>query len=70
MNVSDYEYLWTTETGDWVLVNTSYGYGIVNKKTQSVLSVSDDELESALINRMLSESCKVYDSIREACLDN
>ena len=37
MNLSEYEYLWTTEKDDWVLVNTTFGYGIVNKTAQVVL---------------------------------
>ena len=38
MNLSEYKYLWTTEKDDWVLVNTTFGYGIVNKTEQVVLS--------------------------------
>ena len=69
MNVSDYEYLWTTEKGNWVLVSTAYGYGIVNKKTRSMLVVSDDALENALIERMQAEGCKMYSNINDAYLD-
>lgn len=38
MNIEKYNYLWTTKKDEYVLVNTKYGYGIVNKKEQSVLS--------------------------------
>lgn len=69
MNISEYEYLWSTEKNDWVLVNTSYGYGIINKVTQSMLMVSDDELEKAFIERMLAEDCKTYDNIKDAYAD-
>ena len=69
MNISEYEYLWSTEKNDWVLVNTSYGYGIINKVTQSMLMVSDDELEKAFIERMLAEYCKTYDNIKDAYAD-
>ena len=69
MNISEYEYLWTTEKNDWVLVNTSFGYGIVNKTEQMVLLVSDEELEQALIENMLSNGCKVYDDIKDAYND-
>lgn len=69
MNISEYEYLWTTEKNDWVLVNTSFGYSIVNKTEQMVLLVSDEELEQALIENMLSNGCKVYDDIKDAYND-
>ena len=69
MNISEYEYLWTTEKNDWVLVNTSFGYSIVNKTEQMVLLVSDEELEQALIEKMLSNGCTVYDNIKDAYND-
>lgn len=69
ININEYDYLWNSEKGDWVLVNTSFGYGIVNKKTQSALVVSDELLESALIDRMLSEGNKQYNDINDAYSD-
>ena len=69
MIINEYEYLWTTEKADWVLVDSSYGYGIINKKTQMYLSVSDDALEKALIEKMLAEGCKTYDNINDAYAD-
>ncbi len=66
MNISEYEYLWTTEKQNWVLVKTEYGDAIVNKATQSALLISDDELEKAVIERMRSEGCKTYENIRDA----
>lgn len=70
MNLDEYKHLWETEKNDWVLVNTKYGYAIVNKRTQSALLVSDDELESAIINRMLKEGNAVYENINVAYSDN
>ncbi len=69
MDLSEYEYLWTTEKDDWVLAYTSYGYGIVNKTEQTVLLVEDDELEKALTDKMLSVGCRVYDDINDAYKD-
>ena len=69
MNISEYEYLWTAEKEKWVLVNTSFGYAIVNKATRSVLLVSDDELEEALLECMLSAGNKIYDDINDAYAD-
>ncbi|MCR4617772.1 MAG: hypothetical protein K5669_06260 [Lachnospiraceae bacterium] len=69
MNISEYTYLWTTKKDEFVLVNTEYGYGIVNKKEQTVLSISDEELEKQLINKMLEEGNKVYENILDAYAD-
>ena len=69
MIINEYEYLWTTEKADWVLVDSSYGYGIINKKTQMYLSVSDDALEKALIEKMLTKGSKTYNNINEAYAD-
>ena len=32
MNIDEYSYIWTTEKEEWVLVNTEFGYAIINKK--------------------------------------
>ncbi len=69
MNIDEYTYLWTTKKDEYVLVNTEYGYGIVNKKEQTVLSISDEELEEQLINKMLEEGNKVYENILDAYAD-
>lgn len=69
MNISEFSYLWTTKKDEYVLVNTEYGYGIINKKTQMYLSISDDELEKAIIQKMLDEGNKTYEDINEAYAD-
>ena len=69
MNISEYNYLWGEEKNDWVLVHTEYGYNIVNKSNQMVLLVSDEELEDALIERMIQEGNQRYDNINEAFED-
>ena len=68
-NIDKYNYLWTTKKDEYVLVNTRYGYGIVNKKEQSVLSISDGILEEEVIKKMLSEGNKIYDNILDAYSD-
>lgn len=68
--MEEHAYLWTTEKNDWVLVNSEYGYGIINKKEQSILMVSNHELETALINKMIEEGCKIYDCLDDAYNDN
>lgn len=69
MNLNEYTYLWKDEQQDWVLVNTSYGYCIVNKRKQSALLVSDDDLEDALIEKMLATGNKTYENINDAYAD-
>lgn len=67
--MEEHKYLWTTEKDDWVLVNTPYGYGIVNKKRQSMLMVSNPELKENLINKMMAEGCKIYERLDDAYSD-
>lgn len=69
MNIEEYKYLWESDKADWVLVNTEYGYGIVNKKTQMALLVTDDELEEAIIAKMLESGNRVYENITDAYSD-
>ena len=69
LNINDYSYLWTSEKEDWVLVNTEFGYGIVNKKSQMALMISDEELENAIIEKMKSSGNRIYNDINEAYLD-
>ncbi len=69
MNFEEYSYLWTTRKEEFALVNTEYGYGIVNKIEQTVLSISDEALEEAVIQKMSNEGCKVYDNILDAYAD-
>lgn len=69
MNIEEYNYLWTTQKDAYVLVSTEFGYGIVNKIRQTVLSISDETLEDAIIQKMLDEGCKVYADILEAYAD-
>ena len=69
MNINEYSYLWTTEKEDYVLVETEFGYGIVNKKKQMVLSVSNEELEAKLIQKMQIEGNKTFSNILDAYAD-
>ena len=69
MNIENYNYLWTTEKDSYVLVSGRSGYGIINKREQAVLSISDKTLKNALIQKMLEEGCKVYSNILEAYED-
>lgn len=69
MNIEEYKYLWLDEKENWCLVNTSLGYGIVNKKTQSALLISDDALEDAIINKMIESGSKIYEDINQAYAD-
>ena len=66
MDLSKYQYIWGEEKPDWALVNSPYGYGIVNIRTQMMLMISDDELEKALIRKMEESGNAKYDSIVDA----
>lgn len=69
MNIDAYKYLWEEEKEDWVLVNTEYGYVIVNKRTQSALLLSDDALEDEIVQKMKNAGNKEYDDINTAYAD-
>ncbi len=66
MDISEFDYLWTTEKDDWVLVNLEYDYGIIDKRRQMLLHVDSSELKEALVQKMLSEGNKTYESILDA----
>lgn len=69
MNIDEFIYLWTDKKNEYVLVDTEFGYGIVNKVEKNVLCISDEEVEEAVINKMLQEGCKIYDNILDAYND-
>lgn len=69
MNIEEFNYLWTTQKEEYVLVNTEFGYGIVNKKNHTVLSISNECLEEKIIQKMLSEGNRIYNNILEAYAD-
>lgn len=69
MNIDEHKYLWQEEKEDWVLVKSEDNYFIINKRTQMVLLVSDEELDQALIQKMLDSGNKVYNDIEEAYND-
>ena len=69
MNNDEFNYLWTTEKENYVLVKTTYGYGIVDKKEKAVLSISNPELRQEVINKMIQEGNKIYENILEAFND-
>jgi hypothetical protein len=69
MNIDEFSYLWTTEKEEWVLVNTEFGYAIINKKTQMMLHIDSDELEEAIIQKMHEEGNKIYKDILDAYAD-
>lgn len=69
MNIGNYSYLWDKKRTDFVLVKTDFGYGIVNKREQSMLLISDEELEQNIICKMLENGKKVYDNINRAYTD-
>jgi hypothetical protein len=70
MDISKYQYLWNEEQKDWVLVNTPYGYGIFNIRTNMMMMVSDRKLKMALLSKMEEEGNKKYDSIDDVPIIN
>ena len=69
MDISEFSYVWTTQKRDFVLVKSEYGYAIVNKREQTMLCISDDETDEAVVEKMLEEGCSVYEDILDAYSD-
>lgn len=69
MGVENYSYIWDEKKPDFVLVKTDFGYGIINKKEQTMLLMSDEELEQKIVNKMLENGNKIYDDIKQAYND-
>ena len=62
MDISQYDYLWTNEKYDYVLVKTSIGYQIVNRVTNGVLLIEDEKLTKQIEERMLQSGVPVFES--------
>jgi len=61
MDVSEFSYVWTTQRDGYVLVASEYEYAIVNKKEQTMLCISDDEVGDSyafLMDSGLSDEAK------------
>jgi hypothetical protein len=69
MDISEFSYVWTAQKRDFVLVKSEYGYAIVNKRDQTMLCISDDETDAAVVEKMLEEGCSVYEDILDAYSD-
>lgn len=63
--IEDYNFLWTSEIDDWVLIGAAPDYTIFNRKTSSMMLVEDDMIAEALVDRMREHGCKVYESIHD-----
>ena len=59
MNMDEFSFLWTTGKDAYVLVDTE----------QTVLSISDEDIYQAVIQKMLAEGNKIYDDILDAYAD-
>lgn len=69
MDIDDYSYLWKEEKENYVLVNTRFGYSIINKRERNMLLVCDDELDRELVKKMLENGNAIYEDINEAFND-
>lgn len=62
----DLSRVWTTEKDNYVLVNTEFGYAIVNQGSRTMLCISDEQLHDEVVSNMLASGCRVYATIEEA----
>ena len=69
ISIENYSYIWGEKKTDFVLVKTDLGYGIINKKEQTMLLMSDEKMEQKIVNKMLENGNKIYDDIKKAYND-
>jgi len=62
MDISQYEYLWTNDNYNYVLVKTSTGYLIVDRFTNGVLLIEDEKLAYQIEEKMLQRGVPIFES--------
>ncbi|WP_261955525.1 hypothetical protein [Streptomyces nigrescens] len=64
-DMKSYDYLWTTERADWVLVKTPRAIApvIYNRSSRRVLLIEDNDLYAAVVTEMKNAGIEVFDSI-------
>lgn len=60
-----YEYMWTTEQKNWIVIKDKYEYSIINKTSHMFLLVEDDELNNQIASMMIMMGNEVVTSIEE-----
>ncbi|WP_167569124.1 hypothetical protein [Brevibacillus migulae] len=64
MNLEEFQYIWTTNREEYVLVKVkSDGYAIFNKADSTALIIEDDDIYEAVIKKMLDNGCEVLERI-------
>ena len=69
MDISEFEYVWTTRKDDYVLVRGEHGHSILNKREWAVLLIEDDEVDAAVVGRIREAGCQIYEDILDAYSD-
>ncbi|WP_158795007.1 hypothetical protein [Streptomyces sp. NRRL S-337] len=64
-DTKSYDYLWTTERTDWVLIKTSRTVVpvIYNRSSRRVLLIEDNDVHAAVVAKMKGVGIEVFDSI-------
>ena len=60
-----YEYLWTSEKSDWVVIKKDYDYSIINRTTHMFFLIEDDDLNNQLAAMMIMMGNEVFSDIKE-----
>jgi len=64
MDLEEFQYIWTTNREEYVLVKVkSGGYAIFNKADSTALIIEDDDIYEAVIKKMLDNGCEVLERI-------
>jgi hypothetical protein len=65
LNLKEYEYIWTTNREEYVLVKMKRGgYAIFNRLDKTALIIEDDEIYEEVVMKLLKNNCEILDSVR------
>lgn len=62
MDIGQYEYLWTNENYEYVLVKGDSGYSIENRISNEFLLLENEKLMQEIVEKMLFKGVPVYES--------
>lgn len=63
MDIRQYDYLWTDEKRDYVLVKGMTGYSIIDRTTDRFLLIENEVLHNEIVEKMLQKGIPVFESV-------
>ena len=63
--LEEFNYLWTEEQDNWIVIKNGYDYVIFNKEKQEVLLIENEDLNNQVAAMMIMNGCKVVSEVFE-----